>query len=57
MELVKRISILRDIYQLLTQEKEAKHYILKSRTFGSDGAVLSARDKLELQGSIGDILD
>ena len=68
MELVKRISILRDIYKLLAQEKEAKPYILKSRTFGSDGAVLSTRDKcghkkvvhddkLEVQGTIGDILD
>ena len=68
MELMKRISILRDIYKLLAQEKEAKLYVLKSRTFGSDSAVLSTRDKcglkkvvhndkLEVQGTIGDILD
>ena len=66
MELVKRIS--RNIYKLLAQEKETKPYILKSRTFGSDGAVFSTRDKcglkrvvhddkLEVQGTIGDILD
>lgn len=34
MELVKRISILSDIQRLLVaQKKEAKLYILKSRTF------------------------
>ena len=49
MELVKRISILRDIYKLLDQEKETKLYIHKRRTFGSDGAVLSTRDKCGLK--------
>ena len=71
-ELIIRVGLLkaglRDIHKLLAQEKEAKPYILKSRTFGSDGAVLSTRDKcghkkvvhddkLEVQGTIGDILD
>ncbi|CAH3163281.1 unnamed protein product [Porites lobata] len=68
MELVKRISILRDIYKLLDQEKETKLYIHKRRTFGSDSAVLSTRDKcglkkvvhedkLDVQGTVSDILD
>lgn len=68
MELVKRISILRDIYKLLDQEKETKLYIHKRRTFGSDGAVLSTRDKcglkkvvhedkLDVQGTVSNILD
>ena len=68
MELVKRISILRDIYKLLAQGKEPQQYISKSRTFGSGGAVLSTRDKcgikkdvhddkLEVQGTVSDILD
>lgn len=68
MELVKRISILRDIYKLLDQEKETKLYVHKRRTFGSDGAVLSTRDKcglkkvvhedkLDVQGTVSDILD
>ena len=67
MELIRRITILRDVYKMLTDETHLK-YIFKSRTFGSGNAVLSTRekcgrkevlyeDKAKIKGTVNGFLD